>query len=63
LTDSTWQDGLSGWVEKQVTLSCISKSVQIGQSLEVKIVVGGNAGDDMWFAYDTVTQNSRLELP
>ena len=31
--------------------------------LEVKLIVGETSDDDMWFAYDTTTYDSKLEIP
>ena len=31
-------------------------------SLELKVIVGGSSGDDMWFAYDTGPYRSRVAV-
>jgi hypothetical protein len=63
LTQNAWQSGIAGWVEKELTFNCANKVVPVGQKLEVKIVVASGSGDDMWFAYDTFGQSTRIELP
>ena len=63
LTDTTWQDGTSSWVLKTVSFSCGSYTIPAGNRLEIKIIVSASSADDMWFAYDTATYDSRLELP
>jgi hypothetical protein len=63
LSQAAWQAGAATWVEKELTFNCANKTLLAGRQLEVKIVVDGNAGDDMWFAYDTVQYQTRVELP
>jgi hypothetical protein len=36
--------------------------VQAGHRLELKVVVGSISGDDMWFAYDTLSYQSRFKI-
>ena len=60
---SDWQGGSSTWVEKTLAFPSVVYSVPAGNQLEVKYIVGGNAGDDMWFAYDTTALDSRLVFP
>jgi hypothetical protein len=63
LTDANWQGGSNTWVSKTITFSCNNVTIPAGQRLEVKIVVGNNAGGDMWFAYDTTAYQARVEFP
>jgi len=63
LTQANWQGGASTWVRKTLTLSCGSYTLAAGRRLEVKFVVGGDAGDDLWFAYDTTAHASEVGLP
>jgi hypothetical protein len=58
-----WQGGSPTWVVKAITISGVDYSIPPGDYLELKIVVGAAATDDMWFAYDTTSYNSRVELP
>jgi hypothetical protein len=63
LTVSNWQGTSNTWVNKTVAISVSNYTVQAGRQLEVKIIVGASAGDSMWFAYDTVSYQTRLVLP
>ena len=63
LTQSNWQGGSSTWVSKTLTFTCGGYTIAAGRRLEVKLVVGGDAGDDMWFAYDTTAYPSEAEVP
>jgi hypothetical protein len=64
MTQSNWQGGSSTWVAKTLDIDCVNKTLAAGRRLEVKFIVGGNSGDDMWFAYDTKTSyETRTELP
>jgi hypothetical protein len=58
-----WQGGSGTWVVKAITISGVDYSIPPGDYLELKIIVGAAADDDMWFAYDTTSYDSRLELP
>jgi hypothetical protein len=55
--------GSETWVVKTITVPGVDYSIPPGDYLELKIVVGAAASDDMWLAYDTTSYNSRLELP
>ena len=58
-----WQGGASSYVSKTLTIPNVSYTLVAGNQLEIKIVVGENSEDDMWFAYDTVGLDSRLTMP
>ena len=60
---SDWQGGSSTWVQKTLAFPSVNYTVVAGNRLEVKIIVGGNSGDDMWFAWDTTAYNSTLQFP
>lgn len=62
-TAANWQGGSSTWVSRTLTFTVTSQTLVAGRQLEIKLVVGGSAGDDMWFAYDTVAYPSRVILP
>jgi len=34
-----------------------------GHYFELKLLVDGESDDDMWFAYDTTSYDSKIELP
>lgn len=58
-----WDSGATGsWVEKTIDLGTVNHSVVTSRTLRIKIVVGTDSGDDMWFAYDTTSNNSRLTI-
>ncbi len=40
----------------------MSYTVAANRLLRIKVIVGPNAGDDMWFAYDTTSYQSRLTV-
>ncbi len=60
---SDWQGGSSTWVQKNLAFPSVSYTVPAGNQLEVKIIVDPNAGDNMWFAYDTTAYDSKVALP
>ncbi len=61
VTDSTWGDGFA-WEQKTVSFGNVTYSVAAGRYLAVKIVVNDSSGDDLWFAYDTTSFQSRLVI-
>jgi len=63
LVDAGWQGGSPSWVLKTLTFSVGPYTVASGHSLELKIVVQDSADDDMWFAYDTSPNRSRVVIP
>ena len=62
LTEKPWSGGAS-WVLKTFQFACVSYTIPAGNFLEVKLIVGNSAGDAMWFAYDTTSYDSRVQLP
>lgn len=58
-----WQGGSTAWVRKTVGISVPLYVLAIGHRLELKLVVAGTSDDDMWFAYDTTSYRSWLQLP
>jgi hypothetical protein len=63
LPTQAWQGGSPTWVVRAITMSGVDYTIPPGDYLELKLIVGAAATDDMWFAYDTTSYNSRLELP
>ncbi len=59
----SWQKGSSTWVMKTITISGLNYTIPAGNELEVKLIVGNNAGADMWFAYDTTSCVSVVKIP
>ncbi len=62
LSRADWQGGNTGWVEDTVDFGVLSTTLSAGRELWVAVTVDNASGDDVWFAYDTVGQPSRLEL-
>lgn len=63
LDATPWQGGTSSFVTKFLTIPNVNYDLTAGHCLEIKFMVGGNADDDMWFAYDTIGYVSRVTLP
>ena len=63
LTEADWQAGSGTWVMKTISFGCSSYTIAAGDQLEVKLIVNSAAEDAMWFAYDTTSYDSRVELP
>jgi len=58
-----WQDGSPTWVEKSITFTDVDRTIAAGRFLQLRVVVGNSSADDMWFAYDTASFQSKLILP
>ena len=52
----------SGWVARTIDFGTVGYTVAVGRSLAVKLVVTDQAHDDMWFAYDTASYASALNV-
>jgi hypothetical protein len=63
LTRADWMGTATGWVEDTLQLAVANVTIPVGRQLEVKLVVANSAGDDMWFAYDTIAYPASLTLP
>jgi hypothetical protein len=61
LTAGPWS-GSGTWVERTIDFGSVTYTISGGRNLAVKLVVGANADDAMWFAYDTVSYPSRLNI-
>jgi hypothetical protein len=57
---ANWSGGSATWVEKTLSFGALSYTVPAGNTLRLKIIVGSDADDDMWFAYATTSYPSRL---
>ena len=62
LTDAPWQGGSPSWVLKTLTFSAGPYLVAAGHKLELKVIVEGSSDDDMWFAYDSNSEKSRITV-
>jgi hypothetical protein len=61
-TDGTWQGGTPSWVLKTFQFSIGPRTIAPGHSLELKVIVENSSDDDMWFAYDTGSYKSRVNV-
>jgi len=61
--EADWQGGSSTWVMKTITISGLNYTIPAGNQLEVKLIVGSNAEDNLWFAYDTNSYSSVVKTP
>jgi hypothetical protein len=60
---TAWQGGSPTWVEKSITFADVDRTIAAGSFLQLRVVVGPGTGDQMWFAYDTASFQSKLVLP
>ena len=65
ISESDWQGGASDFVEKTITISDIHYNIQADHQLEVKVLVDTvqAPATGIWFAYDTTTYISVVNLP
>jgi len=63
VSEADWQGVSTTWVMKTISISGLNYTIPAGNELEVEVIVGGNAGDDMWFAYDTTSYSSVVKIP
>ena len=61
--NADWQGGSSTFVEATINIPGLNYTLPAGNMLEVKIIVGSSAGDDMWFSYDTTSHSTRVDSP
>ncbi|MEX2651550.1 MAG: hypothetical protein WD473_03760 [Acidimicrobiia bacterium] len=50
------------WVSNTIDFGSVTYSIADNRSLAIKVIVGSDSDDDMWFAYDTTSYPSRLSL-
>ncbi|MDP9494868.1 MAG: hypothetical protein M3P87_06470 [Actinomycetota bacterium] len=50
------------WVSNTIDFGSVTYSITSNRSLAIKVVVGDESDDDMWFAYDTTAYPSSLSL-
>ncbi len=64
-TEADWQGGTSDFVEKTATISDIDYTLTADHQLEVKVIAPsvGAPAVGVWFAYDTTTYISVVNLP
>ena len=65
VTEADWQGGVSDFVEKTATISDIDYTLEADHQLEVKVIApsAGAPAVGVWFAYDTKTYISVVNLP
>ena len=61
LVDENWQAGSNGFVERTTSFGPLSQVVPAGRVLELVVIVP-SFDDDLWLAYDTAAEPSRLEI-
>ncbi len=59
MSDSSWP---SSWQQKIADFGSIDYTIAAGRSLVVHFGTDNSSGDTLWFAYDTTTHFSRLEV-
>jgi len=57
-----WSAGSTAWVSRTIQFGSVSHAVPVGRSLAVKVVVGDDSDDDMWFAYGVANYPSLLTI-
>jgi len=60
--DANWQHGTPSWVLPTLSVPIGTYTLAPGHSLELVVVVDASSDDDMWFAYDTNDDKSRVTL-
>ena len=61
VTSDPWDTLSSGtWVKATAAITGLNYTLEIGDQLEIKLVVPATSGDDMWLAYDTVSYPASL---
>lgn len=61
-TTTGWSGGSADWVAKDWDLGVITRSVDAGRTLQVRLVVDSASEGDMIFAYDTTTYPTELTV-
>ncbi len=57
-----WSGGSSGWVERTLDFGSVTRTIAPGRQLRLRVDLGRDAADDMWFAYGTAAFPSVLRL-
>lgn len=60
--ESTPWSPSGSWVSNTIDFGSVIYSIASNRSLAIKVVVGDDSDDDMWFAYDTTSYPSSLSL-
>ena len=60
--NADWQGGSNTFVQATVAIPGVSYTIPLGNMIEVKVVVGAQAGDDMWLAYDTADYPAEADI-
>ncbi len=58
-----WHEGTQDFIKKTIIIPNVGYTVPAGRELEVRLMVDNESGDQMWFAYDTVSHRSVIKLP
>ena len=58
-----WQSGVVGdFVRKVILIPGFDYTIPAGNELEVKLIVDNTTGSELWFAYDSITRKSLVNL-
>lgn len=60
---ANWQEGSSTFLQESITIPGLSYTIPAGNMLEVKMIVTNNSDNNMWFAYDTTSYPTEVQLP
>jgi hypothetical protein len=59
---ANWSGGSTSWVQRTLDFGPVLHTIAQGRRLRLRIDVGLNADDDMWFAYGTASYPSVLVI-
>lgn len=54
--------GSAAWSQKTLSFNAGSYTLPAGHRLEIKLTADGSSGDDIWFAYDTISFPGRVKI-
>ena len=60
--DADWQGGSGTFVQRTASIGSLDYTIPEGNELEVKLIVDSSAVNNMWFAYDTLTYQSVVQI-
>ena len=61
--ESDFQGGFPSFNEKSIEIADVNHLLDTGHALELKVLVGDNSADSLWFAYDTNDEDSTAIVP
>ena len=63
VVDPDWQGASGTFVRKTITMPAVNYTVVASNELEAKLIVPTTSSGDMWFAFDTTSYLSAIQLP